>query len=130
MAWYIDTSALVKLVSVEPETPALHDWVATNAPELVSSDLLRTELLRAVRRSGAAVELDVDDGLAAVDMLPATAAIFDAAGLVEPRGMRSLDAIHLATAIDISDDCDGFITYDDRLAEAARQHGLHVISPT
>jgi hypothetical protein len=130
MAWYIDTSALVKLVSVEAETAALHEWVATNNPELVSSDLLRTELLRAVRRSGAARELDIDDGLAAIDMLPATAAIFDAAGLIEPLELRSLDAVHLATAIDIRDDCDGFITYDDRLAAAARHHDLAVIAPS
>ncbi len=130
MAWYIDTSALVKLVSVEPETPALHEWVAANTPELVSSALLRTELLRAVRRSSAARDLDVDDGLAAIDLLPATAAIFDAAGLIEPIGLRSLDAIHLATAIDIRDDCDGFITYDDRLAHAARHHGLSVLAPS
>jgi predicted nucleic acid-binding protein len=130
MAWYIDTSALVKLVSTEAETPALHDWVTTNAPELVSSDLLRTELLRAVRRSGAAHDLDVDDGLAAIDMLPATGAVFDAAGTLEPLELRSLDAVHLATAIDIRDDCDGFITYDDRLAAAARHHGLDVLAPS
>ena len=130
MAWYIDTSALVKLVSVEPETAAIHDWLAANEPELVSSDLLRTELLRAVRRSGAAGNLDVAEGLAAIDMLPATAAIFDAAGLLVPLDLRSLDAVHLATAIDLIDDCDGLITYDDRLADAARHHGLHVISPS
>lgn len=130
MAFYIDTSALVKLISVEPETAALHEWIATTTPELVSSDLLRAELLRAVRRNGAAPSLDVDDGLAVVDMLPATAAVFDAAGVLEPLTLRSLDAVHLATAIDIRDDCDGFITYDDRLADAARRHGLRVIAPT
>jgi uncharacterized protein len=129
MAWYIDTSAIVKLVSVESETAALHDWVAAKVPELVASDLLRTELLRTVRRSGSAQQLDVDDGLAAVDLLPVTAAILSAAAVIEPVGLRSLDAVHLATAIDLQDDCEGIITYDDRLAEAARQHDLAVVAP-
>ncbi len=61
-------------------------------------------------------------------MLPTTAAIFDAAGLVEPIGLRSLDAVHLATAIDIRADCDGIITYDDRLADAVRHHGIPVLT--
>lgn len=129
MAWYIDTSALVKLISVESDTAALHDWVATNTPELVSSDLLRTELVRTVRRSGSVHQFDPDDGLAAIDLLPATTAIFDAAALIDPVELRSLDAVHLATAIDLQDDCEGVITYDERLAEAARQHGLQVVAP-
>ncbi len=129
MAWYIDTSALVKLVSVEAETAALHEWVAANHPELVSSDLLRTELVRAVRRTGTAQSIDIDDGLAAIDFLPATTAVFDHAALLEPSGLRTLDAVHLATAIGIIDDCDGVITYDDRLADAARRHGLTAIGP-
>jgi len=129
MAWYIDTSALVKLVSVEAETPALHEWVAEHQPELVASDLLRTELRRAVGRSGTAVPIDVEMGLDAVDLLPTTAAVFDAAAELDPTDLRTLDAIHLATALGIIDDCDGIITYDDRLAHAARHHGLTVISP-
>jgi predicted nucleic acid-binding protein len=129
MAWYIDTSALVKLVSVEAETAALHEWVVDNQPELVASDLLRTELRRAVRRSGTAHPIDVDDGLAAVDLLPATAAVFDAAAELAPTDLRTLDSIHLATALGVLDDCDGIITYDDRLAHAARRHGLTVIAP-
>lgn len=129
MAWYIDTSALVKLVTVESETGALHEWVADHHPELVSSDLLRTELLRAVARSGTAQPIDVEDGLAAIDFLPTTASILDHAGRLEPTDLRSLDAVHLATAIGIIDDCDGVITYDDRLAAAARHHGLHAIAP-
>lgn len=116
MAWYIDTAEI-------------QNWIATNTPELVASELLRTELLRTVRRSGATHELDVDDGLAAVDLLPVTTAILDAAALIEPVGLHSLDAVHLATAVDLSDDCEGVITYDDRLADAARQHGLGVVTP-
>lgn len=130
MAWYIDTSAVVKLVSVEAETPAIHEWVAANASELVSSDLIRTELIRAARRSAASTQLNLSEALAAIDLLPTTAAILDSAGLIDPTGLRSLDAVHLATAIDIRDDCEGFITYDDRLADAARHHGLEVLAPS
>ena len=130
MAWYIDTSALVKLVTVEAETAALHEWVADHHPELVASDLARTELQRAVRRSGTAQPLDIDDGLAAIDLLPATPTIFEAAAELEPLDLRTLDSVHLATALGIADDIDGLITYDDRLADAARHHGITVIAPT
>jgi predicted nucleic acid-binding protein len=130
MAWYIDTSALVKLISVETETPALHEWVAAHQPELVASDLLRTELQRAVHRSGTAQPINIDEGLAAIDLLPATAAVFDAAARLAPPDLCTLDAVHLATALGIIDDCDGIITYDDRLTRAARAHGLEVIAPT
>ncbi len=130
MAWYIDTSALVKLVTVEPETAALHEWVADHQPELVASDLLRTELQRAVRRSGTSEPIDIEEGLAAIDLLPATPAVFDAAAELEPDDLRTLDSVHLATALGIADDCDGLITYDARLADAARHHGLTVLSPT
>ena len=130
MAWYIDTSALVKLVSVERETAAMHEWVAANSPELVSSQLIQTELLRAVGRSQAAAESSIVDGLDAIDLLPATAAIFESAGRLSPSDLRSLDAIHLATALDLADDCDGIITYDVRLAEASQTHGLAVLAPS
>ncbi len=130
MAWYIDTSALVKLVSVERETAAIHEWVAANSPELVSSQLMQTELLRAVGRSRAAAESSIVDGLDAIDLLPATAAIFESAGRLSPTDLRSLDAIHLATALDLADDCDGIITYDTRLTEASHAHGLTVLAPS
>ena len=130
MAWYIDTSALVKLVTVEAETAALHEWVADHHPELVASDLLRTELQRAVRRSGTSRPIDIEEGLAAIDLLPATPAVFDAAAGLEPDDLRTLDSVHLATALGIADDCDGLITYDARLAGAARHHGLTVIAPS
>jgi predicted nucleic acid-binding protein len=130
MAWYIDTSALVKLVTVEAETAALHEWVANHRPELVASDLLRTELQRAVRRNGTAQPIDIEEGLAAIDLLPATPAVLDAAAELEPADLRTLDSVHLATALGIADDCDGLITYDSRLAAAARHHGLTVISPS
>lgn len=130
MAWYIDTSALVKLVTVEDDTTALHKWVAEHHPELIASDLIRTELRRAVRRTDTAFPIEIEGGLAAVDLLPATPAIFEAAAELEPAGLRTLDAVHLATAIGVRDDLDAIITYDDRLAGAAVANGLAVIAPS
>ena len=129
MAWYIDTSAVVKLVTVEAETAAMHEWVASNSPELVTSDLLRTELLRAGQRIGIADTLAVAEALDAIDYLPATSAIFDLAGQLGPSDLRSLDALHLATALDLADDCHGIVTYDNRLAAAAHSNGIEVLSP-
>ncbi len=83
----------------------------------------------AVGRSRAAAESSIVDGLDAIDLLPATAAIFESAGRLSPTDLRSLDAIHLATALDLADDCDGIITYDIRLTEASQAHGLAVLAP-
>ncbi len=129
MVWYLDTSALVKLVTVEAETAALHEWVADHQPELVASDLLRTELRRAVLRTGTSHPIDIEEALAAIDLLPATPAVFDAAAELDPADLRTLDSVHLATALGIVDDLDGVVTYDDRLAAAARHHTLTVIAP-
>lgn len=130
MAWYIDTSALVKLVTVEEHSGAIHEWVAMNRPTLVSSDLLRTEFLRAVAVAGTAFAIDIEEGLAAVDTLPATTAIFDEAGRLSPASLRSLDAVHLTTALGLAESCEGIVTYDNRLVDAARQHELAVVTPT
>ena len=130
MAWYIDTSAVVKLVTVETETAAMHEWIAATSPELVTSELLRTELLRTAARIGIAGTLAIDEALNAIDFLPATTAVFDTAGRLEPVDLRSLDAIHLATALDLQDDCEGIVAYDDRLIRAAAAQGLTPRSPT
>jgi len=130
MAFYLDTSALVKLVSVEDDTAALHEWVADTQPEFVASDLICTELRRAVRCSGAAPAIDIEEGLSAVDLLPATPAIFEVAAELEPIGLRTLDAVHLATALGVRDDIDAVVTYDDRLACAAVANGLAAIAPS
>lgn len=115
MAHYLDTSALAQLVVVEPESRALHTWVTAPDRVLVSSDLARTELLRAV--------------LDALVLLRVTTAVVEEAALLEPAGLRSLDAVHLASALALGDDLDGVVTYDDRLAEACALHGVPVVAP-
>ena len=130
MVYYIDTSALVKLVEAEESSSALHRWVDDHRPELVSSDLLRTEFIRAVARVSHVDPIYVDDALAAIDTLPASTELFDAAGEIGDPGLRSLDALHLATAVQLGESCAGIITYDDRLAEAANAAGIDVVAPS
>jgi len=129
VAFYVDTSALVKLVVAEPETPAFRSWLDEPGRELVASDLVRTELMRAVRRAIPGRVLLARGVLDALTLLHVTPAVFEEAGRLDPSELRSLDAIHLATALDLGDDLDGLITYDDRLANAAVSHGIAVLAP-
>ena len=129
---YLDASAIVKLVTREPETPALESTLA-NRDGLVTSRISVVEVTRAARRSGrrklVARTQEVFDALVILEI---SSAIADAAGAVEPAGLRSLDAIHLAAALslDLGTDADlDFITYDNRLAEAARLAGLPTTIP-
>ncbi len=129
MAHYLDTSALAKLVVVEPESRALHTWVTTPDRVLVSSDLARTELLRTVRRVAPNLAVQARAVLDALVLLRVTTAVFEEAARLEPAGLRSLDAVHLASALALGDDLDGVVTYDDRLAEACALHGVPVVAP-
>jgi len=129
VAFYVDTSALVKLVVAETETPALRAWLAELGRELVACDLARTELMRAVRRVLPDRVLQARGVLDALTLLQVTPAVFEDAGRLDPSGLRSLDAIHLASALSLGDDLDGLITYDDRLANAAVSLGIAVLAP-
>lgn len=122
---YLDTSAAVKLVSDERESAALRSYL-DDGPTVVSSDLLETEL----RRIGVRHHIDqvlitaILDGLS---LTPLTREQFRDAGLYPQAGLRSLDALHLAGALGI--DASAMLTYDTKLADAARAHGLEVIAP-
>lgn len=129
MAVYVDTSALVKLVVAEPETPALRAFLAGVDSDLVSCDLARTEMMRVVRRvvpDRARQARAVLDALVLVEL---RSAVLEAAGRLDPPEMRSLNAVHLAAALDLGDDLEGLVTYDDRLAEAAGANGVTVTAP-
>ncbi|NNF63610.1 MAG: type II toxin-antitoxin system VapC family toxin [Acidimicrobiia bacterium] len=129
MAFYIDTSALVKLVVGETETGALRSWLQEEDRDLVACDLARTELMRSVRRVVPNRALQARSVLDAVTLVDVTAAVFDVAGRLDPVGLRSLDAVHLAAALDLGDDLEGLVTYDDRLADAAIANGVPVVAP-
>ncbi len=128
MVVYADTSAAFKLVVEEAESGALAEWRRTAAP-LVSSDLLVTELLRATGRvSSEAVEI-ARQVLETIELLPIGRERFEDAGTTSPPSLRSLDALHLVAAIGLGNECSGVLTYDERLADAARDHGVAVIAP-
>ncbi len=97
-------------------------------PELVSSELSWTEVVRAVRRVGgdASRAGSVLEGIA---LVPIDGGIVRAAASLAPETLRTLDAIHLATVLSLADDVDRLITYDARLAEAASASGVEVAAP-
>lgn len=129
MAYYLDSSALVKLVIDEPESVALHAWMAASERTAISNDLARTEVLRAVRLSEPALAGGVRSVLDSIELIDIPASAFDAAGRLSPPGLRSLDALHLASALGLGDELEGLVTYDARLAEAARANGVSVLAP-
>jgi predicted nucleic acid-binding protein len=127
-ASYLDSSAVVKLVVAEPESAALRAYLRRRRP-LVSSALARTEVLRALLPAGEKAVAHGREMLRRLDLVRINDSILDAAGILEPAQVRSLDAIHVATAQLLGDDLGQVITYDDRMADAARQLGLKVASP-
>lgn len=132
---YLDASALVKLVVRESETDVLRSRI--DACDLVSSELVLTEVPRAIRRAaertdGADSDLMINVAeavLAEVALLGVDRPVLLAAGALDAPGLRSLDAIHVASAV-AAMPIDAFVTYDERQAEAARGVGLDVLSPS
>lgn len=127
---YLDSSALVKLVLPEPETEALLELLKL-WPERVSSSLARVEVLRAVRRAG---EEDVvlrraEEVVARIGLLQIDTRILSAAARLEPRELRTLDAVHLATALSVGEQLGAVVAYDSRLAQAAEHYGVPILAP-
>jgi len=127
-ATYLDSSAIVKLVVEEPESRALRRHLRRRRP-LVSSALARTEVLRALLQEGDAAIARGRAALARIDMIRVNDRVLDAAGVLLPPDLRSLDAIHLTSATLLGSDLGQLVTYDQRMSAAARQLGLHVASP-
>ena len=128
-ALYLDASAFVKLVIEETETAAVRAFLADRGVRRVSSTLLRTESLRAIRHLGPDALATVREGLRRVDLIGIDDRILDAAGTLEPQVLRTLDAIHLATAMAVGDDLEAIVTYDERMVDAARLMGLSTATP-
>lgn len=126
---YLDSSAVVKLVRREAETDALRGWLASNAQPLVSSALVRTETARALTRSEPGALAVLPSVLALLLQRSVTDDLLDAAGRYTDPVLRSLDAIHLATAEELRSALTWFVTYDKRLADAAQARGLQVCIP-
>ncbi len=130
MVFYVDTSAAVKLVITEAGSRAMLRWATEQEDGLLSSDLLRTELLRAVRRGGPDQMQRARRVLDSLTLVTVPTSMFERAGELDVEGLRSLDALHLAVALDLGDDLDGIVTYDERLGDAARSFGVTVIAPS
>ena len=128
--YYIDTSAALKLLAEESHSRAFAAFYDENAgASWASSALLRIEVIRAVGRVMPAALPDARALLQAFDYVNIDDEVVEAAMNEPDRMLRSLDAIHLATARVLGPDLDGLATYDDRLAVAARDAGIPVIDP-
>ncbi len=127
-ATYLDSSAIVKLVIHEMETDALVAHLRRREL-LVSSALARTEVLRALLRIGLAAVDRGNDVLARIELLRITDRVLEAAGVMEPAELRSLDAIHLASAQQFGSELLEVVTYDQRMIDAARHLRIPVTSP-
>ncbi|MGI8721701.1 MAG: type II toxin-antitoxin system VapC family toxin [Geodermatophilaceae bacterium] len=125
---YLDSSALVRLVLTEPESSVLAGVVRTG-PGMISSALARIEVIRAVRRKGPVEEKSARLLMASVDSVDITDQIINEAGRIGRLQLRSLDAIHLATALELRSALTGFVAYDRRLLDAAAALGLRPMSP-
>lgn len=127
---YLDTSALMKLVRQEAESLALRNWFADKLDlPLVSSELAKVELLRSARRAGTATLLEARALVDQLFLMQLSGSAIDMAAEIGEPMLRSLDALHLASAVLLGDDLTDFVTYDHRLAAAAAEAGLPVTTP-
>jgi predicted nucleic acid-binding protein len=127
-ATYIDSSAIVKLAVREPQSDALRKFLRRRSP-VISSALARTEVLRALLPGGEPALASGRRVLDRVDLVRLNDRVLNLAGTLPPLELRSLDAIHLATATRLGTDLSDIVTYDDRMAAAARSMGYRVSSP-
>lgn len=131
---YVDTSALVKLVVHEAESDALEAALSTWRG-LATSSITTIELPRAAQRARADGRDGVADDetvvvlLAALAQIPLGAVVRQTAATLDPAELRTLDAIHLASALALGNDLATVITYDQRMATAAIALGLQVVAP-
>jgi predicted nucleic acid-binding protein len=128
---YLDTSAAAKLVHPEVESPALAAFLAERiATPMVSSALLYPELIRAVSRHRPQLAGRATLLLQRIMTVPLSRDVVLSAATIGNPLLRTLDALHLATAVIIASELDAFVTYDKRLADAAAGVGLEVAAPS
>lgn len=126
---YLDSSAAVKLVVAEPGSVSVREFVAS-AMSRISSRILAVELPRAVTRSSPELLDQARAVLGVIDLVELDEDVTERAAGLQPVGLRSLDAIHIASALAMGDELDAFVTYDPRQVDAAQAAGLPVVSPS
>jgi len=127
---YLDSAAVVKLVHAEAESQTLRDWLDQRAETgWTSSALVEIESFRALARYAPEAIIRLPPVLDLIDMIDISPRVRILAQTVRPVTVRSLDAIHLGTALDIRPSLTSFVTYDKRLLDAAAAAGLPANSP-
>jgi predicted nucleic acid-binding protein len=130
MRIYMDTSALVKLVVAEKESPSLQSFLnERDRDDLFTAALARTELIRAVAQNGPQAIAEARNLLSSLDTVTLTRQLLDDAGSLQPLRLRSLDAIHLVAAQRAGDTLRAVVTYDTRMLSAAADLGIATVSP-
>ena len=129
MAHYLDTSALVKLVVAEAESPALREWLLGADRTPVTSDLARAELARAVRRAAPELAVAAQEVIESLTVISIATETHVSAARLDPPELRTLDALHLEIALELGDDLEAIVVYDDRLARAASAYGIRTVAP-
>jgi predicted nucleic acid-binding protein len=128
---YLDSAAVVKLAHAEPESAALRGWLEERAEaQWVSSVLTEIESFRALARYAPEAVSRLPAVLDQIDLIDLDQPIRMLARTVTPAAVRSLDAIHLGTALHVRPALTSFVTYDKRLLDAAQAAGLPIDSPT
>jgi len=125
---YVDSSAIVKLAVAEPESNALRRFLSRRR-QLVTSALARTEVARALMPSGTEAVSRGEEVLRRIQVMRLNDRVLREAGRIEPAELRSLDAIHLASARQLGSSVKHIVTYDERMADAATASGWAVAAP-
>lgn len=127
---YLDSSALMKLVRAEAETASLQQWLRTQSEVAVAtSALARVEVLRAARRVGGEALTEAQAVIGDIDLVPLDQGVQDLACDIGEPLLRTLDAVHLASAVLLKGELTAFVAYDHRLASAAQAAGLPTTTP-
>ena len=126
MLVYVDSSALMKVIRVEPESAAFTEFVLDPKWTTISSDLIETEMRRGAQFSGIPVG-EAAKAINLIEVVELKRADYRTAGVIEARNLRSLDAIHLAVAL--ATEADFICSYDTRMVEAALSIGIPVLRP-
>ncbi len=129
---YLDSSAFLKMFLPEPETESFVNWIREIATRttLVSSEILRVETLRALALNHPERVSDAEKVLKTLNVVRVSRANLQLAARLKPTKLRTLDAIHLSTALDLAEEDLYFVSYDKLLLEAAKINGLQTLTPS